>query len=192
VQLEQEETRRRALTNAVAALNDSRIDNLVVGGVAISYHLDTRIHVDHDVDLLIREPDVERATAVMSNAGFEVVRTHPTWLFKAHVDGATVDVLYRLGRILSLDGEMLERRRDATMEGVELHMIGREDLALGQAGAASTEVPGHWFEAIDLLRSEDVDWRYLAQRGLVAPNLTLALLHHARYVGIDVPQIAFD
>ena len=184
---------RDALIDSYKALTAAGVDSLVVGGVVISYYLEGEAKIDHDIDLFIREDDVEQAMDAIAAAGFEMTRTHPTWLFKGRRNGATVDVLYRLGRILKLDDEMIERAVEETLDGLSLPLISREDLAIAQAGAASSEVPGHWFEAVDLLQSTDllksgdIDWDYLVRRGATAPDLTIALLHYARHAGIDVP-----
>ena len=51
---------------------------------------------EHDVDLVVAEPDVESAADCLAAAGFEIERPPEDWLFKAHLDGAMVDVLHRL------------------------------------------------------------------------------------------------
>ena len=179
---------RESLRDAYRALESERIGALVVGGVAISYHLDGEAVVDHDIDLFIGEGDVEPAMKALAGAGFEVTDTHPTWLFKGRRNGTTVDVLYRLGKILKLDAEMIERAEEVVVDGARMRFISREDLAIGQAGAAKPEVPGHWFEAVELLRADHVDWDYVVRRSGVAPHLRAALLNYARHAKIDVPQ----
>jgi predicted nucleotidyltransferase len=179
---------RAALRDSYRAFETAGVDALVVGGVALSYHLDGEPEVDHDIDLFISEDDVERAMEALEPEGFDVTDTHPTWLFKGRRNGAMVDVLYRLGRVLKLDEEMMERAVDVPLDGTSMKFIGREDLAVGQAGAAKPEVPTHWFEAIELLRSGEVDWDYLSRRASVAPDLRLALLHYAQHAKIDVPD----
>jgi predicted nucleotidyltransferase len=119
------------------------------------------------------------------------VQTHPTWLFKAFLNGALVDVLYRLGRKLSLDEEMLERASMVDVDGRTVPIISREDLAIGQAGVSSREVPDYWFQAVDLLRADGVDWDYVSRRASAAPDRMVALLHYARSEGIGVPKEAF-
>lgn len=176
-----------ALCKAIGTLEEAGLDALVVGGIALSFHLTGEAVVDHDVDLFIRENDVDRAAEALSRAGFEVSRTHPTWLFKARLDGATVDVLYVLGRILKLEDDMLLRARPIPVDGCTVKGISREDLALGQAGAARAATPNHWFQAVDLLRDETIDWDYLITRGAVAPDRLASLLHFARSEGIAAP-----
>ena len=178
---------RASLRDAYIALEQEEIAALVVGGVAISYHLEGEAVVDHDIDLFIGEDDVERAMKALSGAGFDVTDTHPTWLFKGRRNGTTVDVLYRLGRILKLDDEMIERAERVVVDGSPLRFISREDLALGQAGAAKPEVPGHWFEAVALLRADHIDWDYIGRRMQVAPDRVAALLLFARSERIEVP-----
>ncbi|MEH3131264.1 MAG: hypothetical protein PGN27_15035 [Mycolicibacterium neoaurum] len=50
----------------------------------------------HDVDFVVAEPDAEAATLTLDNAGFDIERPPEDWLFKAHMDGALVDVLHRV------------------------------------------------------------------------------------------------
>lgn len=183
-----EATLRRALCGALDAFASARIDGLVVGGIALGHRIDGEARVDHDVDLFIRESDVERAMEVLFAAGYEVVLTHPSWLFKARLEGATVDVLHRLGRALSLDEEMLARATKVDIGDCLVPVISREDMAIGQAGVSGSAVPAYWFQAVDLLRAEDVDWSYLARRGSTMPDRFKALLHFARSEGIDVPD----
>jgi predicted nucleotidyltransferase len=179
---------RSSLRDSYRALEASEIPSLVVGGVAIAYHLDGEAKVDHDIDLFISEDDVERAMRALEGARFEVTDTHPTWLFKGRRNGTTVDILYRLGRVLELDDEMIERAERVVVDGAPLLFISREDLAVGQAGAAKPEVPSHWFEAVDLLRADHIDWDYLNRRASVAPHLHTALISYARHAKIDVPD----
>ena len=179
---------RASLHDAYDAITSAGIDTLVVGGLALTYHLEGEPQIDHDIDLLIAENDVEAGMKALADAGFEVTETHPTWLFKGRRNGTTVDVLYRLGRSFTLDAEMMARAPDVPMDGVAMRFIGREDLAAGQAGAAKPEVPSLWFQAIDLLRADDVDWEYLADRMGVKPHLRAGLLGHARHLKIAVPD----
>ena len=179
---------RSSLCDSYRALSENDIGVLVVGGLAISYHLEGEPKVDHDIDLFISEDDTERAMGLVADAGFEVTDTHPTWLFKGRRNGTTVDVLYRLGRVLKLDREMIDRAEDVVIAGTTMRFIGREDLAIGQAGAAKPEVPSHWFEAAALLGADHVDWRYLIRRAEVAPYLRAALVAYARHAKIAVPD----
>ena len=179
---------RSSLCDSYRALHENDVDVLVVGGLAISYHLEGETKVDHDIDLFISEDDVERGMRLLEEASFDVSDTHPTWLFKGRRNGTTVDVLYRLGRSFKLDDEMLARAEEVPVDGVRMRFVSREDLAAGQAGAAKPEVPSHWFQAIELLKSDDVDWEYLSRRMSVKPHLRAALLHYACHQKIVVPQ----
>lgn len=186
---EQTERLREALCTSFTTLDRDGIDVLLIGGIALAYHLTGEPKVDHDVDLFIKETDIDRAMGSLEQAGFEVVLTHPTWLFKARLGGATVDVLWVLGRVLRFDDEMLVRSIDMDVGGCRTKIVSREDMAIGQAGAARAKVPDLWFQAVDLLRGGGLDWEYLATRGASAPSRYAALLHFARSEGIDVPAL---
>lgn len=185
---EQEQELRATLLDSYRAMVSNGVDSLVVGGLAISYHLEGEPKIDHDIDLFIAEEDVDRGMAASEMAGFEVTATHPSWLFKGRRNGTTVDVLYRLGRSFNLDREMIDRADEVAVFGVPMKFVSREDLAAGQAGAAKPEVPGLWFQALELLSADDIDWPYLYRRMSVKPHLRAGLLHHARHLKIDVPE----
>jgi hypothetical protein len=89
---------------------------------------------------------------------------------------------------LKLDAEMMEHGEDGVLDGASMRFISREDLAVGQAGAAKPEVPSHWFEAFALLRADHIDWPYVHRRAAVAPYLRAALVNYARHAKIDVPD----
>ena len=182
---------RASLFDSYRALDENGVRVLVVGGLAISYHTEGEPKVDHDIDLFISENDTERAMRFVADAGFEVTDTHPTWLFKGRRNGTTVDVLYRLGRSFKLDDEMHGHGEEVPVDGISMRFISREDLAAGQAGAAKPEVPSLWFQAIDLLKSDHVDWDYLSRRMSVKPHLRAALLYYARHQKIEVPDRLF-
>jgi hypothetical protein len=56
---------------------------------------------------VVAEDDTELAAATLAEAGFDVERTVEDWLFKAHLDGAVVDVLHRLNGV-PVDGVLLD------------------------------------------------------------------------------------
>src|SRR5689334_722694 len=54
----------------------------------------------HDVDFVVAEPDVEKASVTLEDAGFRIERTPEDWLFKACVgDDFVIDVLHRLNGV---------------------------------------------------------------------------------------------
>ena len=54
---------------------------------------------EHDVDFVVAEEDRERTAELLREAGLEVVQPPEDWLFKVYVEGALVDILFRLNGI---------------------------------------------------------------------------------------------
>ncbi len=51
---------------------------------------------DHDADFAIREDDIDKAKAAISEAGLEITDPPEGWLFKAWHEGQLVDVIFRM------------------------------------------------------------------------------------------------
>lgn len=91
---------RLALKRTASALeSDGVLPFALAGGYALRAH--GAPESENDVDFVVAEADTERAATVLATAGFEVVRPPEDWLFKAGVDGVTVDVLHRVVGIRS-------------------------------------------------------------------------------------------
>ncbi|HWJ09115.1 MAG TPA: hypothetical protein VNS46_07045, partial [Nocardioides sp.] len=60
---------------------------------------------DHDVDFMVAEEDALRARDLLAERDLVVVQPPEDWLFKVFVDGAMVDIIFRV------NGEPLGRDR---------------------------------------------------------------------------------
>ena len=85
---------RAALKRSTSALKENDIPFALAGGYALWAR--GAPETEHDVDLVVPEPEVERAATALAAAGFEIERPPEDWLFKAYLDGAMVDVLHAL------------------------------------------------------------------------------------------------
>jgi Uncharacterised nucleotidyltransferase len=81
----------------------------------------------HDVDLVVAEENVDEAAATLHEAGFEVERTPEDWLFKAHSDGAFVDVLHRLNGT-PVDAETLSAVDELEVLGIRIPVLRPTDV----------------------------------------------------------------
>jgi hypothetical protein len=88
---------RQALKQSTSALKENDIPFALAGGYALWAR--GAPETEHDVDLAVPESEVERAAVALAAAGFEVERPPEDWLFKAHLDGAMVDVLHALNAV---------------------------------------------------------------------------------------------
>ena len=82
-----------AMKHAAAALRDAEIRFALAGGLAIWAR--GGAVTDHDVDLLVKPEEAERALQVLTEAGMRPERPPEDWLVKIRTDGCVVDLLHR-------------------------------------------------------------------------------------------------
>ncbi len=150
---------QRALKQAASALKASGVPFALAGGYALWVH--GAPEPVHDVDFAVPEDDVEAAATALAEAGFDVERPPEDWLFKAHLDGAMVDVLHRL------QGERLEREVVARAEehevlGLRMPVMEPTEIMVAKLGSLSE----HYCDLAPLLSvvravREKLDWSAL-------------------------------
>jgi predicted nucleotidyltransferase len=174
------------LDRAVAVADHLDIPYAVIGGVAGAVH--GRPVRTKDVDVFVRPPDAKRLLDALATEGFETEEVNDTWLYKAHVDGVTVDVIFRSSAGLYLDDAMLARVVEGEFGGRKVRAISSTDLLLMLGLAASAEVSDYWFDAAELINHTDIDWEYLLERASWGPKRLLALMAFADSNGLSVPE----
>ena len=124
-----------ALKKATHALRDADVRHVVGGSVAVWARGGPES--SHDLDLMIREDDVEAALKALEEAGFRTERPPEEWLVKAW-DGDTLVDLIHEARDLPITDEVLDRADQITVLGVTVGVMALEDilatklLALGE------------------------------------------------------------
>ena len=177
----------RVLGEAVKALEAENIPYLVIGGVVAA--LAGRPRFTHDIDVLVHGQDARPALAALEHAGFVTDETDPQWLFKAVKDGVLVDVIFRSEGDVLLDKEMLERSTERDFEGVKVRAIPIEDFIVIKALAHKEHTGRHWYDALALLATRDIDWDYLVRRSIRrGPHRMLSLLFYAKSTDIVIPD----
>lgn len=176
------------LKDAVEALHADRVPFALIGGIAVSSF--GRPRWTHDIDVLIRPHDADRALNVLKERGFETERTDPTWLFKAFRDGVMVDLIFYCTGGFYLEPEMLERTVWRDHFGFRMPLLGPEDLLLLKAAVHDEGGPRHWHDALGILGRAELDWDYLLRRAQRAPRRLLSLLVYAHSIDLAVPNSA--
>ena len=177
----------RVLGEAVAALEGESIPYLVIGGVVAA--LAGRPRFTHDIDILVHGQDARPALVALERAGFVTDETAPQWLFKAVKDGILVDVIFRSEGDVLLDDEMLERSTERDFEGVKVRAVPIEDFIVIKALAHKEHTGRHWYDALALLATRDIDWDYLVRRSARrGPHRMLSLLFYAKSTDIVIPD----
>jgi predicted nucleotidyltransferase len=176
------------LADAVQALDEDGIDYVLIGGQASS--LLGRPRCSSDIDLLVTPEDAPRALCALGRACFETERTNPHWLFKAFRDDVLIDLLFKVRGDIYLDSEMLRRSTMRRFRGTQVRAVPAEDLIVMKAIVHDEETPRHWWDALAIIASGDLDWDYLIARSRRAPRRMLAFLCYAASVDLPVPSPA--
>jgi hypothetical protein len=176
----------RVLRVTVTVLRRSGVPHLFMGGLASGAL--GRPRWTHDIDVFVTPDDARRALRALTAAGFETREADPGWLYKAIKDDVLVDVIFLSDGRVVLDEEMMRRVRLVAAEGTRLPVIGAEDLIVIKALVHKERSPRHWFDALALLRRDDLDWDYLLRRARqYDPIRVLSLLYYARSTDQVVP-----
>ncbi len=175
----------RALKDVVSTLHELNVDYLTIGGIPVALRgVDKPVR---DIDFLLREEDVPKVLDRLAAKGFEPHDPEEGWLMKATRDDVLVDLIFRIDQRIRLTDEMLAHGQIEEVLGVELRIIGPEDLILS---LAVTDKPDthYWKDALVVLREVPLDWDYLLERSQEGLLRMLALLLHAIAYDIDVPR----
>ena len=156
-----------SLKKAGAALRDADIPFAVGGGFAIWARGGTAS--DHDVDLLIKEEDAERAMAVLADAGMRGERPPEGWLVKAYDGEVLVDLIYRPAG-LEVDDKLLARCEPGDFEAMELPVLPPDDVLVSKL-LSLTEHELDYDGVLELTRQvrEQVDWASVRARTAESP-----------------------
>jgi hypothetical protein len=181
----------RTLADAVGAVEAKGLPYLLMGGAGtVTFG---RCRATDDIDLFVRVDDADRVLEVLDAAGFETTKTELTWLHKAFRHGVLVDVIYRSAGGVLLDDEMLRRGRRRTYRGTEATIMCPEDLVVIKAFASSEEATRHWYDALSLIASCELDWDYVLHRACSAgPRRVLSLLLYAESNDLAVPASVIE
>jgi len=106
---------REALKLVAVALKEGDAPFALAGGYALWARGGPE--PDHDVDFVVAEEDSARVADLLAGRGLEVVQPPEDWLFKVYVDGAMVDVLYRLS------GDPVTRGRFEDVDELEVESV---------------------------------------------------------------------
>jgi hypothetical protein len=157
---------RAALKKSTSALKSNDIAFALAGGYALWAR--GAPETEHDVDLVVAEQDVERAAATLAEAGFDVERPPEDWLFKAHLDGAMVDVLHALNSVPVTEA-VIAAAEDLDVLGMHIPVMTSTDIVTGKLLAMS-ERYCDFGAMLPLARAvrEQLDWARI--RSAVAAN----------------------
>ena len=174
------------LDETVAVLGEAGVPFLLMGGLATSA-LGRGRRVT-DIDVFVRDRDVQPTLTALAAAGFETLVVSPHWLAKAIKDGVLVDVISRSTHDISFTDEIDDHAVEVQIEGRRLRSVSPEDLIVMKAVATDEDTSRYWYDALSLLGREDLDWSYLASRARKhGARRVLSLLFFAQSIDLLVP-----
>jgi hypothetical protein len=181
-----EETFLRVLGEAIAVAAGTGLPHAFMGGIASTAL--GRPRWTHDIDLCVRREDARAMLAAFARAGYETEETDRSWLYKAMKDGVLVDVIFESTGGIVLDDEMLSRVRQGSFGNLQLSVLGPEDLLVIKAIVHREHRQRHWFDALALVETGELDWPYLLRRAAPGPRRVASLLLYAQTDGLRVPD----
>jgi predicted nucleotidyltransferase len=123
----------------------------------------------HDLDLMLKKPDAERALAVFEEAGLETERPPEGWLYKAFDDGVMVDLIFEPSGC-PIEAEVFERAEEMNVYAVPMRVMSLEDLFVTKL-TALREHELDYESVVQMARPvrEQVDWEDVRGRTAESP-----------------------
>src|SRR5262245_47073553 len=156
-----------ALKRAVAALRAADVPFLLGGSLASWARggPETR----HDLDLMIRPQDVERAVAALTEAGMRFEDPPEEWLVKAYDGDTLIDLIFE-PKGIPLDDEAIARGEVLSVLGMEMRVMALEDVLVTKLMALSEHALRYEsLLAIARALREQVDWNDVRTRTNESP-----------------------
>jgi hypothetical protein len=122
-----------ARADAIRALSDSGVPVLVAGAYAFFEY--TGIFRDtKDLDVFLRERDVDDAFRVLEGAGFRTELLDPGWIGKAYRGEWFVDLIFSSGNgVATVDDLWFQHARPARVMGVDVLLAPPEEMIWSKA-----------------------------------------------------------
>jgi hypothetical protein len=145
-----------ALKRAAAALREADIPFLLGGSLASWARggPETR----HDLDLIIKPKDAERALQTLQEAGMRPERPPEDWLLKAWDGDTLVDLIY-CPKGLPVDDDLIARGEELSVLGMDIRVMALEDVMATKL-LALTEHSLRYESLLQISRAlrEQIDW----------------------------------
>jgi predicted nucleotidyltransferase len=152
-----------AMKKAGGVLNDAGVPWALGGGLAAWARGGPE--TEHDVDLLVKPEDVERAQQALADAGMRTEKPPEGWLLKAFTDDdVLVDLIFDpQGGPISDD--VFERADELEVHAMRMKVVRLEDVLVQKVLALSEQQPD-FGSVLELARSlrEQVDWNDVYER----------------------------
>jgi hypothetical protein len=144
------------LKKSAAVLREADVPFLLGGGLAAWARGGPE--TEHDLDLMVKPEDAERALEALAAAGFQTARPPEGWLFKAWDGDTLVDLIFcpSGGEV---DDQMLGRGEELDVHAVRMRVMALEDVMVTKLlSMREHEVDYDGILEIGRALREQVDW----------------------------------
>lgn len=158
---------KESLKRVAAALRDGNVPFLLGGGLAAWAYGGPG--TGHDLDVMVRPTDADRALDALKAAGMRTERPPEGWLYKAWDGDVLVDVIFRVvGE--DVDDSMFERAADLEVNAVGMKVMSLEDIMVTKL-LALDEHELDYERSLEFARSlrERIDWLAVRRRTRESP-----------------------
>jgi Uncharacterised nucleotidyltransferase len=153
---------KETLKGAAGALRDADVPFLLGGGLAVWARGGPA--TGHDLDLMVRPEDSDRALEVLVQAGMRPEKPPEGWLYKAWDGDVLVDLIFEpVGE--PIDDRMFERAEELEVQAVPMLVMSLEDVMVAKLTALD-EHELDYERPLEFARSlrERIDWRDVRDR----------------------------
>lgn len=154
-----------AMKRAAATLRDNDVDFALAGGLAV--YARGGPETGHDVDLMLREQDAERALHLLGNAGFRCERPPEGWLYKVYdgETGAMIDLIFSPNEHPEAVDGILERAGELEVFAITIKVMSVTDVLVTKL-LALKEHSVDYESVLEIARAcrEQIDFDALRER----------------------------
>ena len=156
-----------SLKKAAAALREAGIPFLLGGSLASWARGGPE--TTHDLDLMIKPEDAERAVAVLEGEGMKPDPPPEEWLLKVWDGDVLIDLIHHPAGIEMTD-EVIERGDKINVLSMEMHVMALEDVLTTKLRAL-TEHELDYSRLLQIARAlrEQIDWALVRERTHESP-----------------------
>src|SRR5512139_1541218 len=168
--------------DALRALADAGVPHLVAGAYAFFEY--TGIFRDtKDLDVFLRERDLEEAFRALERAGFRTELVDPAWIGKGYRGEWFVDLIFSSGNgVAVVDDRWFEHARPGTVLGVRVLLAPPEEMIWSKGFVLERErYDGHDVNHLLHACADGLDWGRLLARFERYPEVLLAHLLMFRF-----------
>jgi Uncharacterised nucleotidyltransferase len=156
-----------SLKRVAGTLNESDVPFVLGGGLAIWARGGPA--TGHDLDLMVRPQDAERAIGALEAAGMQVEKPPENWLYKAWDGDVLIDVIFRpVGE--PVDEQLFARADQLEVNAVPMLVMAVDDVMVAKLKALD-EHELDYERPLEFARSlrEQIDWDAVRQRTRDSP-----------------------